>query len=461
MRLLTYFVSLLVFLVLSACGGGGGSPGIPSKTPNPITAPTELTLKVSGTSDFVIAGGSAPFQLKIGNEQVASVSWSSANVRVYGKTSGETELLITDASLQTATVKVKVENLAKFYTTAPAALTMTPGSEFRDYLIGGGQPPYFVSSVPKEVVSVVGSSGTLLRVTPGRAGSATVTVSDSATPERASTTISVEVKSLVKLAVSPVSAATYVDLPVEVSVTGGTPPYRWGGVTPSLFSITPSTGQTDPSKFSVTPLKAAVDLKDSVITFIDSQNAQVDFTLTTSTGTPGIRVSPNVVSVSALDDQNIILNVFGATLPITAFSSDVAAMLATVADGVVTVSTGTAGSRCVVANGDSVTITVVDSTGASGTSKITINDVSSSCIMAVAPSSVTLSSTATTATSTILRGAGPFVASSSDAAVATAEVSGSTVTMTRVGTVAGTATITVIDKAGKVVTISVTNIANP
>jgi len=457
MRFFSFLVTFAITGFLAACGGGGGAPGIPSKTPNPITAPTELTLKVTGTSGFVITGGSAPFQLKIGNEQIATVSWNSANVTLYGISSGETELLITDASLQTATVIVKVANLAEFFTTAPAALTMTPGSIFRDYIIGGGQPPYVVSSDNTDVVSVVGSSGTLLRVTPGKVGSANVTVSDSATPARASVTILVTVKSLLPLSVSPESATSYIDMPVDVYVTGGTPPYRVGGVIPAAIRVTPSSSSTDPSKFVVTPL-LATDTTGFDITFIDSQNEVVTFNLVGSAGTPTIRLSPSLLTVSETDTQPINLTVFGATGELAAFSSDTGLFQAAVSGAGVTVTTGSIGNRCVVAD-TPVTITVVDSTRATGTSIITIMGSANNCAMTVLPSTLTLAApvgggAATTATASILQGTSPYFVSSSDSSVVTVAVAGSTVTVTRVA--AGSATITVTDSSLRTATIMVT-----
>lgn len=65
-------------------------------------------------------------------------------------------------------------------------------------------------------------------------------------------TIAVTVKSLVPLAVSPTSVKTFIGMPVDVYVTGGTPPYRVGGTIPAAVTVLPQVGSTDPSRFVVT-----------------------------------------------------------------------------------------------------------------------------------------------------------------------------------------------------------------
>lgn len=462
MRFLSFLLAFTLTSFLSACGGGGSSSaGLPSGTVVKLTTtapvkPAVLTLAVGSTQSFNIIGGRYPYQISSSNTQTVVGSVNESSFTVGAVSSGQSTITITDSVNQFVEVAVVVENLTAFYTTAPAALKMTPGSATREYLIGGGQAPYTVVSDNLDVATVTGSFGSVLKITPNKTGAASISVSDSATPTKSTVIINVTVESLVPLSVSPTSASSFVDMPVTVFLNGGTPPYQIGGYIPEAVRVVQDS--IDQTKFLVTPLLASEELD---ISFIDSQGVTVKTTIEGLVGTPTFRVSPSAVSVSALDDQNIILSVFGATLPITAFSSDVAAMQASVEGSVITVSTGTSGSRCVVDNGESVDITVVDAKGSSGTSKITIFDIASSCTLTVAPAAVSLSSTATSATATIIGGVGPYTAISSNTGVATVVISGSDITITRVGTTAASATITVIDNSGKTASIAVSNAANP
>jgi hypothetical protein len=101
--------------------------------------------------------------------------------------------------------------------------------------------------------------------------------------------------------------------------------------------------------------------------------------LTASTGQTKIQLSPNVLTVSELDNTPITLQVFGNSGSVTAFSSDTQLFVTSVSGNSVTVSTGSQGNRCV--SGDkTVTISVIDATNALATAAITIsNSVKPTC----------------------------------------------------------------------------------
>lgn len=390
MRIITYLITLLVAVFLSACGGGGGSPGLPSteKTPITSTAPAELVLAVGASStSYALLGGVYPYKAVISsNTQVATAVLSDRTFWIGGISSGEATITITDSAGQILSIGLKVENLNKFYTTAPTALTMTPGSATRVYEIGGGQPGYTVFSDNLDVAVVDGSSGSVLKITPKKVGTANIVVSDSATPTKSTVTIAVTVKSLVPLAVSPTSVSTFIAMPVEVDVTGGTPPYRVGGIIPAGMSVTPTTAATDPAKFVVTPL-LVTDSTGLTLTFIDSQNATVNFTLIGQAGTPQIRISPAAITVSEVDTQNIALVAFGSVGSVKAFSDNPVLLAATV-DATdptkITVKSGSQGNRCVLAD-TTVTITIVDSNQSSAITVVTIKDNGNKAVTTVDP----------------------------------------------------------------------------
>jgi len=371
MRFIFYFATLLISVFLASCGGGGGSPGLPSiiKTPITTTAPAKLVLSVGGSQAFNVIGGAFPMKaITSSNTQVATAVIDGNNFWIGGTTSGTSDIVITDALGQIATIAVTVENLSKFYTTAPAALAMTPGSLPREYVIGGGQPAYTVFSDNPDVAVVDASSGSLLKISPRKTGTANIVVSDSATPTKASVTIEVTVKSLFDLSISPTDVTTFVAIPTEVYVTGGTPPYRMGGSIPAAISLTPLIGSTDPSTFVVTGSLAG----EFEVGFIDSQNVEKKITITVQPGTPVIRMSPSALSISELDTQLISLTYYGFT-PGNVFSSDLT--LVTVPANPLTTKTFTVKptGKCVSKDTD-VTITVVDANKSISTAVISIKD---------------------------------------------------------------------------------------
>lgn len=373
MRFITYLSTLLLAVFLSACGGGGGSSGTPSGTKTQVktTAPEALTLAVGASQGFSITGGVYPYQVSSSNTQVSNAGVDERNFWIGAVSSGTATITVTDAAAQVTSIKVTVANLGELYTTAPEALVMTPGSSAREFVIGGGQPNYTVFSDNTDIAVVDGSSGSVLKITAKKVGTANIFVSDSATPKKTSVKIAVTVKSLFVLSVSPTTVTTFVAMPTEVYVTGGTPPYRVRGSIPAAINVEPKagfTGLTDPTTFVVTgTLAGTFD-----VGFIDSQNVEAKVNLTVQDGTPVIRMSPSALSISELDTQVISLTYYGAT-PANVFSSDLT--LVTVPANPLTTKTFTVKptGKCVSAD-QGVTITVVDANKSLSTSVITIKD---------------------------------------------------------------------------------------
>lgn len=398
MRFLTYLASLLFATFLAACGGGGGSPGLPSITPTPITttAPSNLVLAVGAAQSYVIIGGAFPMRaISSSNTQVATAVLDGNNFWIGGQSSGSADIVITDARGQLATIAVTVENLTAFYTTAPAALAMSPNSSAREFTIFGGQPPYRVVSDNPLVAATTGSGGSVIRITPVKTGSANITVQDSATPTVSSTIIAVTVKSPVPLAVSPTDVSSFIGMPVTVHVTGGTPPYRVGGLIPAAVSFSFTEGLSDPTTFVVTPLLVSSGLE---LSFIDSQNETVTMKVTGIDGQPTIRMAPSAVTVSEVDSQNIELTLFGYFGAVTAYSDNPKLLTATVDatdKSKITLKTGSQGSRCVLSE-TVVTITAIDANRSLATSKVTIANNGNTTISVPDPADPTKVITTTT-----------------------------------------------------------------
>lgn len=368
MKLLKYLTGLAVAMALTACGGGGGSAGTVSgsdkELPLSVAAPNPVTVAPGGASSFAIMGGLQPYSAVSDNPTIAQVAIDSNNrLTVGGLLEGATQVQVRDARATVVSLSVNVSRgpVVALFTTAPNALTMTPGSA-QNFTIGGGRAPYVVTS-GNVSVATASLAGSVLTINALTGGTTNLQIFDAL---NATATVTVNVVSAAgALAVTPSAASTaIIGDRVQATVTGGLPPYRVSvgnfdvaraSIAGNLLTVTPTqTGQT-------------------VITIFDSENKSVPFALTANAGQPTIRLSPSVLTVSEVDNQNIVLNVFGASGALTAFSSDLTLLQATIAGNTVVVGTGTSGSRC-VASDSSVTITVLDAGRAVATAVVTIKN---------------------------------------------------------------------------------------
>ncbi|MBP8287643.1 MAG: hypothetical protein KAX57_12510, partial [Rhodoferax sp.] len=178
MRLFKLLVSLLTVAFVAACGGGGGSAGLPAGTVNAITtsAPESLTVVLGGTQSFTITGGKAPFKISSSNSSIAQGLISGSNFSITGVASGTTTVVITDTAQQSASIAVTVGPVLELYSDAPSTINMSPGTAIT-YTIGGGAPTYTVNSTDNRIATAV-ITGTKLTITAGAVGVATVTVRD-------------------------------------------------------------------------------------------------------------------------------------------------------------------------------------------------------------------------------------------------------------------------------------------
>ena len=108
------------------------------------------------------------------------------------------------------------------------------------------------------------------------------------------------------------------------------------------------------------------------ITILDSQDSSTKVTVTAIAGQPTFRLSPSALAVSEKDGSAIVLTTFGASGQLSAFSSDLLLLSATVSSDNKTIRVERF-NRCVALD-TVVTITVVDANRAAATSLITIKD---------------------------------------------------------------------------------------
>ena len=371
MSFVKYVLSVALTMVLVACGGGGGSAGTSSGsavvvTPLQVAAPGVLTISPGAAASYAITGGQAPYGAVSDNSTITQVGVSSGNsLTVGGVTEGTAKVQVRDAksAVVEITVTVSAGPDVPLFTTAPGTLNLAPEAK-QTFRVFGGKAPYVVASDRLSVATVT-PNGSSFEIKALAIGVANLKITDSL---GATVSVTVNVMSSgVALSVSPSTAQVFVDMPVEFSIVGGTPPYRVAGGIPSLLRT--AFDADNPSKLVVTPLLVSSGLD---ITVLDSQAASAKVTITAIAGQPTFRLSPNALTVSEKDASAIMLTAFGASGALSAFSSDLLLLSAVVSSDNKAIKVERF-NRCVALD-TAVTITVVDANRAVATSVITVKD---------------------------------------------------------------------------------------
>ena len=330
------------------------------------TAPPAITVAIGSAPGYSVGGGAGPYTATSNNTSVATVSLVGSNLTISGVAAGSANIIVRDSTGAVITVAVTVPaaGTLALFTMAPPAVTIAIGA-MPAYSVGGGTGPYSSTSNNAGVAttSLVGSN---LTITGVAVGSAIISVRDNA-----GTVVNISVTiGTTPIGVTPNNATGIIADRLVATITGGTAPFR------------ASVGNLDVASASVSGNQLNITLKQvgtTVVTVLDANNQSIPYTLIVNAATPGIRLSPNPLTVSELDTQPIFLTVFGASSgAVSVFSSDTSILVATVSGQTVTLTTGSNGNRCV--NADlPVTITVVDSTRASGSAVVTIRNSVGAC----------------------------------------------------------------------------------
>jgi hypothetical protein len=330
------------------------------------TAPSGLTVAVGSNPSYGVGGGTGPYTATSSNAAVATVGLVGATLTVNGLTAGTASVVVRDSAGTTVAVAVTVtaaSNIALF-TTAPPSVTVAIGAS-PTYSVGGGSGAGYTATSTNAGIASVSLVGTSLTVTGVTVGNASVVVQDNA---GATVTFTVSVGTLT-LAVTPSNATGIINDVLIATITGGTPPYR-----ASVGNILVATAAVQNSNELRIQL---LQVGQTIVTVLDANNQSVAYSLTSNAATPGIRLSPGAVTTSENDNQSIFFTVFGnAPGAFNVFSSDTTRLIATIDPANpqrIIVNTGTNGNRRVI-DDTNVTITVIDSTRATGVAVIKIED---------------------------------------------------------------------------------------
>ena len=119
MRSLYLLLTLLASLVLTACGGGGGSPGLSSGSSSTFTvlAPGAVTLQVGALQQYAIKGGQKPYSVYSSDPAVA-MGWVGGddNVFIGAVVAGSADVFVVDAKNTQYKIAVKAGSSTAFFT---------------------------------------------------------------------------------------------------------------------------------------------------------------------------------------------------------------------------------------------------------------------------------------------------------------------------------------------------------
>ncbi len=264
--------------------------------------------------------------------------------------------------------------------TAPDSVTVASSGVPTTYTIAGGVAPYMASSSNTAVVAA-SVSGFTLSLTGLSAGTANVDVLD-ASGARVSSTVTVLSAAGAALNVLPNGATGNVGDTLTFTLLGGTPPYSLSVSNTSIVSVFPTSVATNGGTFGAT----LSNVGDTVVTVRDAQGQTTSLALSVGSMASQLRLSPSAFVVGENEIGAITLNVFGGTPPYRALTGDLVRSAVVTAGRTLITSVGTSGNRCInpvtdeqppvyITSGTyDITLTVIDSLGASATSIMTIKD---------------------------------------------------------------------------------------
>lgn len=359
---------------------------VSSTTPTPLftTAPGDITVAVDASATFAMGGGQAPYSASSSNVAVAKVAASGSAIVITGVGQGAAQIVLADSAGANITVGVTVgtaTTVAPLFTTAPEALALTV-DEVGNYTIGGGKPAYSISTSNASVAKVA-VNGTAFSITAMAAGSAKVTVTDTigntGVVDVTVTSTTPPPPTPSDLTVSPGAATGNVGDTLTFLVSGGTPAYTLFINNTSIASID-SVGSGNVTAFTV----RLNNVGDTSATITDAAGKILALPITVNQTSTSLRLSPNALLVGENSTVALALNIYGGTGPYRAFTSDETLSSVSVTGSVLTVGLGSNTNRCInpitsdgtyIPNGTfDVTVTTLDSLGASATSIVTIKD---------------------------------------------------------------------------------------
>lgn len=442
MRLTRVVLGLCLSAVLAACGGGGGSPGSNPNQPNLTTnAPATVTLEPGSAQTFQVFGGVPPYTASSPNRGVALAAIEGNRLTVGAVARGTVAINLTDFSGKSIAVPVSVGALLPLTVDAPPALIVQRGLEqSRAFTINGGIGPYSVTVTDARLLSaaVIGRLVTLtglnVATTPVK-----TTVRD-AIGNTVDLDVTVAGNAVPLFTSAPGTVALRVGTLTEYAVGGGGPPYSASSSAPAVVQAGVSGG--------VLSLRALAT-GSATVSVRDSESA-APVLITVSVANAPLEVAPTAGAGNVGDTLSFAVS--GGVLPYSVLSSNTAIASASLS--------GSTASVRLIATGET-NVVVSDAEGKS--KSIAVSSANADRTFRLSPSALSIPETRADAIAlTISGGTAPYTAFASSRDLASATVSGNTVTVgvgtqgNRCVTTTTAVTVTVVDSVGLSATSTIT-----
>lgn len=271
------------------------------------------------------------------------------------------------------------------FTTAPSSIMIATGAE-PSYGIGGGTAPFKVISndVSVATLTVTDKAFTLKGV---KGGAATLVLSDAAGSTK-SIEVTVTPVATTSMLVTPAAASASVGDVLYFRVSGGAPAYEVLVNNTSIAMTSTPTVSTSGGTFSLNLLKVG----STTIAITDGLGQTQTVTLTVDAAIAKLRLAPSALTIDENFKGSITFNIYGgsADATYTIFTSDQAFFKAPEPTQSMAFSSGlgTSSDRCILPNNVApatitgiydVQITVIDQSGASAVSVVSIRDNARGC----------------------------------------------------------------------------------
>ncbi|BBB58784.1 hypothetical protein UNDKW_0511 [Undibacterium sp. KW1] len=396
------------------------------------TAGTDINVGVNAAVTYTVGGGNGPYSVGSSNTAVATANISGNKLTVTGTGVGTANIVLRDATSGNVTIKVTVGSTADLFTSAPAVLTVGIGTSSPTFTIGGGSQVYTVTSGNTQIAGV-GINGNKFTISGVSAGKTSVIVKDSLGHN---VIIDVTIGS---------GADFYTTAPGDITLTAnGTGTYVMGGGSAPYTATSSNTSVVTASASGNNLTLTGVGSGKAVVILRDAAGKTISINVTLGSGNANaiFTTAPGAVTIAV--GSSPAYQIGGGSAPYSISSSNTAIATATL--------NGTNFTITGVATG-SANIIVKDSAGNPVTIVVSVGTGATVALFSTAPAAISLAPGAAPVY-VIGGGTAPYFATSSDVRVATAVVTGGTVTITAVA--AGSATVRLVDSVGAPISVAVT-----
>ncbi|MBF0316782.1 MAG: hypothetical protein HQL04_01285 [Nitrospirae bacterium] len=390
--------------------------------------------KVGDTATYDVVGGAKPYSVRSGNPAV-SVAISGSKViatvaSLPNDDSTNVSITVTDAKHTEVTVTLVLASDPLSITPTLQTLVSPAVGTSVTYTVRGGRRPYKVSVSDPQLVStsISGSTltvTTLVTITSANAKTVQVTVLDDK-GKIASASLTLQISSSGMTITPPTRTLTTppVGTTVTYTVSGGAAPYSVTVDKPQMVSATIS-GST----ISVTTLVPITASNATSVTIYatDSSSVSATATLNLSATTGALRIDPATQTLTSPPvGSQATYTIIGGTRPYRT-SVNLPQTVSTSTNG----DTLTVTTLVAITSATTVTINVTDANGLTGVATLNLSPApANSLTITPATRILTTPVKGTIATYTVSGGKTPYSVTTNSPQLASASVTGSTVTLT-------------------------------